>query len=175
MWLLIKDAWYAKSLKDKLRIWFMPTGWRPADVAEKFPVYKIDDVYHFGKYDTKASNALHVWVWAQLIVLLLFISYLFGNIAAIGKPQIFIYGGFVFLFVYALAELMDGSRYVIVWEFVKCIVGAALMYYYGGWFGADKYFAAATYFIAGYFILSLVVTVSLWQAQKNKMAVKLTA
>jgi hypothetical protein len=41
LWLLAKDAWRANSLKDKIRIWFMPTGWRPADVAEKFPVYKI--------------------------------------------------------------------------------------------------------------------------------------
>jgi alkylglycerol monooxygenase len=31
--LLIKDALRAKSVKDKLRIWFMPTGWRPADVV----------------------------------------------------------------------------------------------------------------------------------------------
>ena len=29
----------------------MPTGWRPDDVVEKFPVYKIEDVYNFQKYD----------------------------------------------------------------------------------------------------------------------------
>ena len=32
IWQLIKDAWYADSIIDKLRIWFMPTGWRPDDV-----------------------------------------------------------------------------------------------------------------------------------------------
>jgi alkylglycerol monooxygenase len=32
LWLLIQDAWRARSWWDKLRIWFMPTGWRPADV-----------------------------------------------------------------------------------------------------------------------------------------------
>ena len=30
-WLLIKDAWRTRSLWDKIRIWFMPTGWRPDD------------------------------------------------------------------------------------------------------------------------------------------------
>ncbi|MDX1941748.1 MAG: sterol desaturase family protein, partial [Saprospiraceae bacterium] len=31
-WLLFKDAWRTRNWWDKLRIWFMPTGWRPADV-----------------------------------------------------------------------------------------------------------------------------------------------
>jgi hypothetical protein len=25
----------------------MPTGWRPEDVKDKFPLAKIEDVYHF--------------------------------------------------------------------------------------------------------------------------------
>lgn len=29
---LVSDAWRTRSWWDKLRIWFMPTGWRPADV-----------------------------------------------------------------------------------------------------------------------------------------------
>ena len=43
LWLLIKDAWRAKKWKDKFRIWFMPLGWRPEDVAEKYPVNYIKD------------------------------------------------------------------------------------------------------------------------------------
>ena len=66
LWLLIKDAWRTKSWKDKLRIWFMPTGWRPADVAEKYPVYKIEDVYHFEKYNPESSTLLYAWSWIQL-------------------------------------------------------------------------------------------------------------
>ena len=29
----------------------MPLGWRPEDVAEKYPVNKISDVYNFEKYN----------------------------------------------------------------------------------------------------------------------------
>ena len=79
----------------------MPTGWRPDDVNLKYPVYKIDDPYNFEKYDPPATKLLQFWSWIQLSVLLLLISYLFGNIAYIGKPDIFIYGGFIFLMVYA--------------------------------------------------------------------------
>ncbi|MCB9182607.1 MAG: sterol desaturase family protein [Flavobacteriales bacterium] len=32
---LVSDAWRTRSWWDKLRIWFMPTGWRPADVRDQ--------------------------------------------------------------------------------------------------------------------------------------------
>ncbi len=98
-WLLVKDAWRTNNWKDKFTLWFKPTGYRPADVAAKYPVYKIDDVYHFDKYDTKTSAALNVWSWIQLLALLLSVSYLFGNISVINKldpSYIFWYGGFYF-------------------------------------------------------------------------------
>ncbi len=158
LWLLIKDAWRAKSWKDKLRIWFMPTGWRPADVAAKNPVNKIEDVYNFQKYDAGASGPLYVWSWVQTGMLLLMVSYLFGNISHIGTPNIFIYGAFVFLMVYAYTELMDKNKYAFVWELVKNTVGIALIIYYGNWFGADKYLHAINNLLIGYFILSSLIT-----------------
>jgi sterol desaturase/sphingolipid hydroxylase (fatty acid hydroxylase superfamily) len=36
--LLLRDAWHAQSWWDKLRIWVMPTGWRPADVIQRYPI-----------------------------------------------------------------------------------------------------------------------------------------
>ncbi|WP_108124236.1 sterol desaturase family protein [Saccharospirillum mangrovi] len=35
---LLKDAWHTRRWIDKCRLWWMPTGWRPADVAERFPL-----------------------------------------------------------------------------------------------------------------------------------------
>ncbi len=158
LWLLIKDAWHAKQWKDKLRIWFMPTGWRPADVAERYPVYKIEDVYHFSKYNASDhSMLLGAWSWAQLSVLLLFISYLFGNIAQIGSPAMFLYGSFVFLYVYAFTELMDRATYAWVWELLKDGLGIGIILYTGDWFGTRHYFAYAPQVLIGYFLLSMLV------------------
>ncbi len=168
LWLLTKDAWLTQSWKDKFRIWMMPSGWRPADVAEKYPLYKINDPYHFKKYDTKASSALHVWSWVQLIVLLLFISYLFGNIAgisAINASYIYIYGLFVFLSVYAYTELMDRNKYAAVWEIIKNIFGLAILFQTGDWFGASPYIGFIKYALGFYFILSTLVTV--WFVMKH--------
>ncbi len=158
LWLLIKDAWRAASWKDKLRIWFMPTGWRPADVAARYPVYKIDDVYHFEKYSTTTPALLATWCWIQLTVLLIAISYLFGHIATIGSPGIFIYGGFVFLSVYSYTELMDGNAYSLAWEIVKNVYGAGILYYQGDWFGAGAYIPWINYLLIAWFILSTAAT-----------------
>lgn len=169
LWLLVKDAWLTKSWKDKFRIWLMPTGWRPADVAEKYPVYKINDVYHFEKYNPKASAALHVWSWVQIVMVLLFISYLFGNIAginALNASYIYIYGLFVFLCVYAYTELMDKNKYAAVWEIIKNSFGAAILFQTGDWFGASQYFTAIKYVLMLYFILSSVIT--LWFVMKHE-------
>lgn len=158
LWLLLKDAWHTKSWKDKLRIWLMPTGWRPADVAEKFPVYKFDDVYNIKKYDTPLFPLLKTWLWFQLIVLLLFISYLFGNIAAIGAPGIYFYGFFIFTYVYALSELMDQNAYAWSWELLKAVTALGILFYSNDWFLLNHISPLIKYFIAAYIIFSVIVT-----------------
>lgn len=154
MWLLIKDAWRAQNWLDKLKVWFMPLGWRPADVAEKYPVYKIQDVYNFEKYSPQNSNALLAWSWFQMTLLLLFISYLFGNISAIGAPAMFYYGGFVFLMVYAYTELLDNNKWAAAWELLKNCYGIYLLFTFPNWFGLDNLIPFGSYFVGFYFIAS---------------------
>jgi alkylglycerol monooxygenase len=157
MWLLFKDAWRAGDWKDKFRIWLKPTGWRPADVAEKYPIHKINDPYHFEKYDPKASTMLQVWTWLQLFFSLLFISYLFGNIATIGAPGMFWYGLFVFLMIYAFTDLMDRNKWAIIGELLKNITGMVILYTQGDWFGASVYLPFIKPVLMVYFIASTAV------------------
>ncbi len=156
--LLIKDAWRTKNWKDKCRIWFMPTGWRPTDVADKYPVFKIDDVYHFEKYDTQNSTLFNVWIWIQLIVLFAFVSHFFGHIADIGSPGMFIYGGFIFLFVYAYTEQMDKSNTAWIWEILKSSSGFCIIFLSGDWFGLNKIMNGMSLIIAVYLFLSTLIS-----------------
>lgn len=161
VWLLIKDAWRTNNWKDKFTLWFRHTGYRPADVAEKYPVYKIEDVYHFEKYDTPASAALNAWAWIQLLMVLLFVSYLFGNIALINNldsTYIFWYGGFIFLSVYALTDLMDRNASAIAWEFIRSGLGLYFLFQQNDWFGSAAYSPMIRYILAGYFFISIGVT-----------------
>ena len=36
-WSMLRDSWHARNWFDKLRVWFKHPGWRPADVAARFP------------------------------------------------------------------------------------------------------------------------------------------
>lgn len=165
--LLLQDAWKTKSIKDKFRIWFMPTGWRPADMESNYPVYKIEDVYHFQKYDTPNSTSFRLWVSIQLITLLLFVCYLFGNIAAIGSPGMFIYGLFIFSFVYSLTDMMDGNRYAIITGLLSSILGLAIVFIMGDWFGIATIHPAFVFVLVGYFLLSALISVLF--ARQNAM------
>ena len=70
---LWNDARRASSWWDKLRIWFMPTGWRPADVAARYPQAKAD-LSQFRKFEVPLARA------AQLYALLQFICYLLAGV-----------------------------------------------------------------------------------------------
>ena len=169
VWLLMKDTWRTNDWREKFILWFRHTGYRPADVATKYPVYKIEDVYHFEKYNTQTSPALNVWSWIQMLMVLLFISFMFGNIALINsldKSYIFWYGGFIFLSVYALTDLMDRNASAIVWECIRSSVGLTFLFDQNDWFGAGTYLPNIKFIIGVYFIISIMVTG--WFVLKHK-------
>ncbi|TGD59045.1 sterol desaturase family protein [Flavobacterium humi] len=159
LWLLTRDAWHAENWKDKFRIWFMPTGWRPEGFDQKYPIHKIDDVFNFNKYGTDNSNKLIYWSVAQMLITLLFVSYLFDNIAKIGLPNIFVYGAFLFITVYSYTELMDKHKLSFVWEALRYVFAIGVITYYGDWFGLNAIIPFGTYLVMGYLTLSLAVSI----------------
>ena len=167
--LLLKDAWHTKEWKDKLRVFYKPTGWRPEDVKQNFPVFSISDVYDFEQNDTVANPFSTFWCWAQMLVLLLLISYLFGNIAAIGSPEMFIYGAFVFLYIYALTDWMDTNKFSWIFEVLKFIFGAGIIFYSGDWFGISGLAVWLPYAVLAYLFISLFVSICLAIKEKSKL------
>lgn len=155
IWLLIQDAWRTKNIKDKFLIWFKPTGWRPADVIEQYPLNKITDPYSFEKYNPLSSNNLVVWVWIQFLATFGLLLFFYGNIGKFGVPNMFIYGGFLMLTVYAYTELMDRNPNAIWWELVKNICGFVLLIQMGNWFGSSQ---NQTFLVAFYLIISMIGT-----------------
>ena len=166
LWLLAKDAYHAQSWKDKFRIWMMPLGWRPNDVTEKYPVYKIQDVYHFEKYNTPASPLMKSYLWFQLFSMLLIVSYLFGNVASIGHTNIFIYGGFIFVQVYALTELMDRNKNAWILESIKNIAAIYWIFHFGDWFGSNSISTLIAPALIVYFMFS---TIAVYYFSKEKL------
>ncbi len=161
LWLLAQDAWRTQNWRDKLRIWWMPTGWRPADVAKRFPVAKIEDVYQFEKYNPPTLNWVKAWSVVHLCLLLALLIHFFGNLAAIGSPGIFVYGLFFFVSIYSMAELADQNPHFIWYDLVRVGMGMFILYSHGGdWFGINhQWWNGASTAVAIYLWLSLLVNV----------------
>lgn len=160
-WLMFTDAWRASDWKDKIRVWFMPTGWRPADVEARFPVDKIDDPYTYEKYDTNASQVLIAWSWIQTFCHLFLLSYLFAYIGKIGSPDIFFYGVFFFVSIYAFTDLMDKNRHAWLVEILKSVIGFSLIYRSGDWFKSSQLLGNWVTFAVSIYLI-VTVLVALW-------------
>mgnify|MGYP003407148532 FL=1 len=61
---LWRDALHASSWWDKLRIWFMPTGWRPDDVAARYPQVK-PELSQFVKFDIPLTAGQKIYATLQ--------------------------------------------------------------------------------------------------------------
>ncbi len=156
IWSLIKDAWRTKNYWDKVRIWFMPTGWRPADVKENYPISVIQDVYHFQRYKTKASFAFKGYVIFQMLATLIILLFMFYNYSEIGFNGLLLFGAFVFLGIYGYTSLMDRSKNAVWIEICRGILGLFLIYSTGDWFGINAQFAGGGYYIAMYFVITII-------------------
>lgn len=158
LWTLMQDAWRTNSIRDKFRIWFMPTGWRPADVKDKYPLESIKDPYTYEKFDTHLSPTLQVWSWIQFTVTFLLMMYLFNYIGEIDWPGILIYGGFLFLSIFSFTTLMDKRPWALWTEIITALVGLTIVYLQGDWFLMNDVWPFGKYLVAGWFVLSAGVS-----------------
>jgi alkylglycerol monooxygenase len=75
-WALMKDSWHTRFWWDKLRVWFKPPGWRPADVETRFPkpAFDIQQVQTFAPPVRTATQWFaglqFVWLMAGVLVVL---------------------------------------------------------------------------------------------------------
>jgi alkylglycerol monooxygenase len=157
LWLLMKDAWRADSWKDKFRIWFMPTGWRPEGFEEKYPVEKIQDPYNFQKYAPESTRATITWSWVQFLFTFFLLCVLYASVGTLALPQLIGFGAFIFLGIYAYTEFMDRNPFSIGWEIARNLIGMVILFK-TGWFGMVDMMPWLFAVLVAYFVISSVVT-----------------
>ncbi|MGB3071219.1 MAG: lysoplasmalogenase family protein [Ottowia sp.] len=67
-WALAQDSWRARHWADKLRVWVKPPGWRPPDVAARWPkpAFNMSSMRY---YETPASKGVRWFAGLQFIAL----------------------------------------------------------------------------------------------------------
>ena len=155
IWRLMQDAWRTRSYWDKIRIWFMPTGWRPKDVKDKYPVEVIQDVYNFKKYRPETSPWLKGYALFQLIATTFLMLFMFYSYSEIGFDGLLLFGAFIFVGIYGYTTLMDRKSYAVWIEVIRGVAGLVLIYLSGDWFGIDAYVSIGSYLVALYFLITI--------------------
>ncbi len=168
IWRLIQDAWRTNNYWDKLRIWFMPTGWRPEDIKEKYPVSIIEDVYNFKKYKPETSIALKGYVIFQLLATTTLMLFMFYNYAEIGFNGLLLFGTYIFIGIYGYTSLMDKKKYAVWIEVFRSIAGLVLIYVTNDWFGLNAYMEMGSYLVGFYFLITIFGGVYFAYGEKNE-------
>ena len=127
-WAILCDAWHAKRWVDKLRIWFMPTGWRPKDVAERFPRSIIEDVHNMEKYNpqyTFIQKAIGVFHFTAINIMIL---YFLANFAELSVQFRLIFGFIIFTSIFGFTSLMDLHSWAIKFKIFSGCIGLLLLW-----------------------------------------------
>lgn len=169
IWQIAKDAWRTKNWWDKVRIWFMPTGWRPDDVKEKYPIQSVTDVHNRPKYTTSPSKLMIGWSWAQFVLNFFLMYYMLVQFGALTYEEIVWYVSFLFLSIFAFTTMMDKHWLAVPIEVFKTIIGGAIIYYIGDWFHADSFYSGVTLAVIIYLGVSLLSTFYLYFADVKKV------
>ena len=68
---MARDAWLTARWSDKFRVFWARTGWRPADVAARYPAEK-SDLNNFNKYDPQLRVKVNVGIIGQYFIVSIF-------------------------------------------------------------------------------------------------------
>jgi alkylglycerol monooxygenase len=87
---MYQDSVHTKNWRDKLRVWLGRTGWRPTDIADRYPREKTD-LDHFERFDPKVPAAVAWYAIFQLLAVLVLANHMqlaelnyWGGVALLG-------------------------------------------------------------------------------------------
>ena len=122
LWTLALDAWHTKRWSDKLRIWLMPTGWRPEDVKQSHPKVLITDITQQQKYAPRYSRSiayLALFHFCATMGLLLLMLYYFGDLSTLHSITI---GVALFAAIFGYTSVMDQYKWSIGFEWFRIAI-----------------------------------------------------
>ena len=166
LWFLTQDAWYTSSIKDKFKIWFMPTGWRPKDVVKTIPRSKVENVFNQEKYKFEYTLIHKIFVGFHFlvlnIVLFIFLSS-FADLSFSDKTGYFL---LIFSTIFSFSSLMDGYKWSINFEFIRIFLGMLVLYFQAELSITEN--SSMTMFLSCYIIVSAILNLLILRSVPNR-------
>ena len=121
------DARRTESRRDKLRIWFMRTGWRPADVAAKYPMSK-PDLTRFRKFEVPLERRQQWYISLQFCVYIALGSYLMNLERSLPTAALVLGWGAVAFGVFALGVALENRPWALKVELLRLALNLPLVW-----------------------------------------------
>ena len=152
---LIQDAWHTNNIGDKLKIWFMPTGWRPQDIIDKYPRNSVDNVYSQKKYKPNYTLLHKIFVGFHFITLNI-VLFIFLN--SFADLSIFDKSGYLILIfstIFSFSSIMDGFKWSVSFEFIRIFIGVTVILLQGDFQLTSN--PSMSIFLLSYLIISFIL------------------
>lgn len=137
-WAMALDCWHAQSWTDKLRVWIAPPGWRPADVAARFPKQSYDPLRDFSRYDPPRNLALSLYALVQLTVLIAADNHFLALLPKQATRLNVLYFLFILASLTTLGGVLENRRAFLIWEGVRLGALGLAVVILGEWFGGVR-------------------------------------
>ncbi len=121
------DARRTESKWDKLRIWFMRTGWRPADVKAKYPLAK-PDLSQFRKFDVPLDARQQVYIALQFAAYVGFGSYLMNFGEGLPAIALIVGWGAMAFGLFTLGVALENRPWTLKAELVRLALNVPLVW-----------------------------------------------
>ena len=136
LWQLLKDSWNTKNILDKIKIWFMPTGWRPDDVKFKHPIKKILNPYNQKKYNPYNSRNFVIFSWIEYSFASIMMFHLFILFDNQSLNLNYLYSGYIFVYIFIYSSILDNKKSFKIYGLIKLVLFFSLLFYQNAsWFG----------------------------------------
>ena len=154
---LIKDAWYAEKLIDKVKIWFMPTGWRPVDVKFKYPIKKILNPYDQKKYNPYNPRNFVIFSWIEYFFASIMMFHLFILFDNQSLNLNYLYAGYIFVYIFIYSSILDNKKSFKIYGLIKLFLFSSILFYQNAsWFGLSF---EMTILFGSYILLSSLIPI----------------
>lgn len=124
---MLSDAWRTQLWRDKLRILWAKTDWRPEDMEAQYPQPKTN-LEQFEKYNPQLSTVSNIVIIAQY--LMVSVLHFWTSLQLLDGPYWLVFGATIIQIItlVAIGMVLDGGRYVRLMEVTRSLVTLVIVY-----------------------------------------------
>jgi len=115
---LMKDCWRTRNWIDKILLWFKPTGWRPADMQQRYPLARVD-LQQFQKYEVALTAGHKYYALFQHILILAITLVFLLELDNYGLSQRLLICALIIFSCYSVAAVLERRSLAVYLEWLK--------------------------------------------------------